>query len=190
MRAATSRADSPEWTAAAGRSDPQSRVANASASRIVRADVLYDAGRSVNPAIDIGQIEGGYIQGVGWLTSEEVWWDKKGRLQTHAPSTYKIPTCGDLPGTFNVRIWDKGRNREKTIHRSKAVGEPPFMLAISAFKCIFIRTLSLASVCSCSASWCLSSNLAIFSTYARCVECRISDVRSRWSATCPGHCLR
>lgn len=105
-------------------------------SRIVRADVLYDAGRSVNPAIDIGQIEGGYMQGAGWLTSEEVWWDGQGRLQTHAPSTYKIPTCGDTPRIFNVEIWKKGRNREKTIHRSKAVGEPPLMLAISVHSAI------------------------------------------------------
>lgn len=105
-------------------------------SRIVRADILYDAGRSLNPAIDIGQIEGGYIQGAGWLTTEEVWWDDRGLLQTHAPSTYKIPTCGDLPETFNVEIWQKGRNREKTIHRSKAVGEPPLMLAISVHSAI------------------------------------------------------
>ena len=98
-------------------------------SRITRVDILYDAGRSLNPAIDIGQIEGGFVQGAGWLTSEEVWWDPEGRLRTHAPSTYKIPTCGDIPTEFNVRLWDKGRNREKTIHRSKAVGEPPLMLA-------------------------------------------------------------
>ena len=100
-------------------------------SRITRVDIIYDAGRSLNPAIDIGQIEGGFIQGAGWLTSEELNWDSQGRLRTHAPSTYKIPTCGDMPEIFNVRIWDKGRNREKTIHRSKAVGEPPLMLAIS-----------------------------------------------------------
>ncbi len=105
-------------------------------SRITRADILYDAGKSVNPAIDIGQIEGGYMQGAGWLTSEEIWWDDQGHLQTHAPSTYKIPTCGDMPETFNVQIWKKGRNREKTIHRSKAVGEPPLMLAISVHSAI------------------------------------------------------
>ncbi len=104
--------------------------------RIIRADILYDAGRSLNPAIDIGQIEGGYIQGAGWLTTEEICWDAKGHLRTHAPSTYKIPTCGDIPETFNVKIWDKGRNREKTIHRSKAVGEPPLMLAISVHSAI------------------------------------------------------
>ncbi len=105
-------------------------------SQIRRVDILYDAGRSLNPAIDIGQIEGGLVQGAGWLTSEEVWWDAKGRLRTHAPSTYKIPTCGDIPEIFNVRIWDKGRNREKTIHRSKAVGEPPLMLAIAVHSAI------------------------------------------------------
>jgi len=105
-------------------------------SRIIRTDILYDAGRSVNPAIDIGQIEGGFVQGAGWLTSEEVWWDTKGHLRTHAPSTYKIPTCGDVPEIFNVEIWNKGRNREKTIHRSKAVGEPPLMLAISVHSAI------------------------------------------------------
>ena len=105
-------------------------------SRIIRADILYDAGKSLNPAIDIGQIEGGFVQGAGWLTSEEVWWDAEGHLRTHAPSTYKIPTCGDMPETFNVQIWQKGRNREKTIHRSKAVGEPPLMLAISVHSAI------------------------------------------------------
>ena len=105
-------------------------------SRITRVDILYDAGKSLNPAIDIGQIEGGFVQGAGWLTSEEVWWDPQGQLRTHAPSTYKIPTCGDIPEVFNVRLWDKGRNREKTIHRSKAVGEPPLMLAISVHSAI------------------------------------------------------
>ena len=105
-------------------------------SRITRVDILYDAGQSLNPAIDIGQIEGGFIQGAGWLTSEEIWWDDLGRLGTHAPSTYKIPTCGDMPEIFNVQIWDKGKNREKTIHRSKAVGEPPLMLAISVHSAI------------------------------------------------------
>ena len=105
-------------------------------SRIVRTDILYDAGKSVNPAIDIGQIEGGFVQGAGWLTSEELYWDDQGHLRTHAPSTYKIPTCGDMPETFNVQIWNKGRNREKTIHRSKAVGEPPLMLAISVHSAI------------------------------------------------------
>ncbi|MGB5068518.1 MAG: xanthine dehydrogenase molybdopterin binding subunit [Albidovulum sp.] len=100
-------------------------------NRILRTDILHDAGQSLNPAIDIGQIEGGYVQGAGWLTTEELVWDDKGRLRTHAPSTYKIPACSDRPDVFNVALWD-GRNREETIYRSKAVGEPPFMLGISA----------------------------------------------------------
>jgi xanthine dehydrogenase large subunit len=98
--------------------------------RILRADILHDCGASLNPALDIGQIEGGYVQGAGWLTTEELVWDSRGRLRTHAPSTYKIPAMGDRPRVFNVDLWD-GRNREETIHRSKAVGEPPLMLGIS-----------------------------------------------------------
>ncbi|MCA0042714.1 xanthine dehydrogenase molybdopterin binding subunit [Celeribacter litoreus] len=101
-------------------------------NRILRTDILHDAGASLNPALDKGQIEGGFIQGAGWLTTEELWWDEKGVLKTHAPSTYKIPACSDAPDVFNVDLWD-GRNREDTIYRSKAVGEPPFMLGISAF---------------------------------------------------------
>ena len=100
-------------------------------NRILRCDILHDAGASLNPAIDIGQIEGGYVQGAGWLTTEELVWDGKGRLRTHAPSTYKIPACSDRPRVFNVTLWE-GENREDTIYRSKAVGEPPFMLGISA----------------------------------------------------------
>ena len=99
--------------------------------RILRADILHDAGRSLNPALDIGQIEGGYVQGAGWLTTEELVWDEAGRLRTHAPSTYKIPACSDRPEIFNVALWD-GENRSETIYRSKAVGEPPLMLGISA----------------------------------------------------------
>ncbi|OCX66643.1 xanthine dehydrogenase molybdopterin binding subunit [Thioclava sp. SK-1] len=101
-------------------------------NRILRTDILHDAGTSLNPAIDIGQIEGGYVQGAGWLTTEELVWDTDGVLRTHAPSTYKIPACSDRPAVFNVTLWDQP-NREDTIYRSKAVGEPPFMLAISAF---------------------------------------------------------
>ncbi|KMW59233.1 Xanthine dehydrogenase, molybdenum binding subunit [Candidatus Rhodobacter oscarellae] len=100
-------------------------------NRILRADILHDAGASLNPALDIGQVEGGYVQGAGWLTTEELVWDGKGRLRTHAPSTYKIPACGDRPDVFNVALWD-AQNREETIYRSKAVGEPPLMLGISA----------------------------------------------------------
>jgi xanthine dehydrogenase large subunit len=101
-------------------------------NRILRTDILHDAGTSLNPALDIGQIEGGYVQGAGWLTTEELVWDDSGRLRTHAPSTYKIPACSDRPDVFNVALWD-GANPAKTIYRSKAVGEPPFMLGISAF---------------------------------------------------------
>ncbi|MGA1268533.1 MAG: xanthine dehydrogenase molybdopterin binding subunit [Gemmobacter sp.] len=99
--------------------------------RILRADILHDAGASLNPALDIGQIEGGYVQGVGWLTTEELVWDNAGRLRTHAPSTYKIPAFGDRPAVFNVAL-HQGANPAATIHRSKAVGEPPLMLGISA----------------------------------------------------------
>jgi xanthine dehydrogenase large subunit len=101
-------------------------------NRILRTDILHDAGHSLNPALDIGQVEGGYVQGAGWLTTEELIWDAKGRLRTHAPSTYKIPACSDRPGIFNVALWD-APNPAQTIYRSKAVGEPPFMLGISAF---------------------------------------------------------
>ncbi|NOD32653.1 xanthine dehydrogenase molybdopterin binding subunit [Ruegeria atlantica] len=101
-------------------------------NRILRTDILHDAGASLNPALDIGQVEGGYVQGAGWLTTEELVWDGTGNLRTHAPSTYKIPACSDRPDIFNVTLWD-GENREDTIYRSKAVGEPPFMLGISAW---------------------------------------------------------
>ncbi|WP_299613374.1 xanthine dehydrogenase molybdopterin binding subunit [uncultured Tateyamaria sp.] len=101
-------------------------------NRILRTDILHDAGATLNPALDIGQVEGGYVQGVGWLTTEELVWDGKGRLRTHAPSTYKIPACADRPDVFNVALWD-GENRTDTIYKSKAVGEPPLMLGISAF---------------------------------------------------------
>lgn len=101
-------------------------------NRILRCDILHDAGASLNPDLDIGQVEGGYVQGAGWLTTEELVWDGKGHLKTHAPSTYKIPTCSDRPDVFNVDLWD-GQNREETVYRSKAVGEPPFMLGISAY---------------------------------------------------------
>jgi xanthine dehydrogenase large subunit len=99
-------------------------------NRILRTDILHDAGASLNPVLDIGQVEGGFVQGAGWLTTEELVWDSAGRLRTHAPATYKIPACSDRPGIFNVALWDTP-NREYTIYRSKAVGEPPFMLGIS-----------------------------------------------------------
>jgi xanthine dehydrogenase large subunit len=101
-------------------------------NRILRTDILHDAGASLNAALDIGQIEGGYVQGAGWLTTEELVWDDKGRLRTHAPATYKIPACSDRPDIFNVALWD-APNPAQTIYRSKAVGEPPFMLGIAAF---------------------------------------------------------
>jgi xanthine dehydrogenase large subunit len=101
-------------------------------NRILRTDILHDAGASLNPSLDIGQIEGGYVQGAGWLTTEELVWDKQGRLRTHAPATYKIPACSDRPDIFNVALWDQP-NPAQTIYRSKAVGEPPFMLGTSAF---------------------------------------------------------
>ncbi len=104
-------------------------------NRILRADILHDAGASLNPALDIGQIEGGYVQGAGWLTTEELVWDTKGALKTHAPSTYKIPAASDRPTVFNVALWD-AENREDTIHKSKAVGEPPLMLGISAWSAL------------------------------------------------------
>ena len=104
-------------------------------NRILRTDVLHDAGASLNPALDIGQIEGGYVQGAGWLTTEELVWDDSGRLRTHAPATYKIPATSDRPDVFNVSLWD-APNPAHTVYRSKAVGEPPFMLGISAFLAI------------------------------------------------------
>jgi xanthine dehydrogenase large subunit len=112
-------------------------------NKVTRVDILHDVGRSLNPAIDLGQIEGGFIQGMGWLTTEELVFDAKGRLTTHAPSTYKIPTAGDRPDVFSMAIWKPGENRENTIHRSKAVGEPPLMLAISVFSAL---TDAVASV--------------------------------------------
>ena len=101
--------------------------------KVTRVDILHDVGKSLNPAIDMGQIEGGFIQGMGWLTTEELWWNDRGELQTHAPSTYKIPVASDMPTEFNVNMLVSGRNNEPTIHRSKAVGEPPLMLALSVF---------------------------------------------------------
>ena len=100
--------------------------------RMLAVDILHDVGRSLNPAIDRGQIEGGFIQGWGWLAMEELWWNASGELKTHAPSTYKIPTSRDVPAHFHIDFYTEP-NREETIHRSKAVGEPPFMLALSAF---------------------------------------------------------
>jgi xanthine dehydrogenase large subunit len=103
--------------------------------RVLKVDILHDVGHSINPAIDIGQIEGGFIQGMGWLTTEQLVWNGKGYLQTHAPSTYKIPATGDVPAHFKVALWPEA-NREDNVHGSKAVGEPPFMLAISVYEAL------------------------------------------------------
>jgi xanthine dehydrogenase large subunit len=101
--------------------------------RVDRVDILHDVGRSLNPAIDIGQIEGGFVQGMGWLTTEELVFDEKGRLRTHAPSTYKIPCASDVPADFRVKLYESGGNPADSIYRSKAVGEPPLMLPISVW---------------------------------------------------------
>jgi len=105
-------------------------------TQLLRLDILHDAGTPLNAAIDRGQIEGGFLQGVGWLTSEELWWNERGELKTHAPSTYKIPTARDWPAQATVRLLEGQPNREDTIYRSKAVGEPPLMLAISVLHAI------------------------------------------------------
>lgn len=111
---------------------------------VERVDILHDAGRSLNRAIDIGQIEGGFVQGMGWLTTEELVWNDKGRLLTHAPSTYKIPLASDRPKIFNVQLADWSENVEKSIHRSKAVGEPPLMLGISVLHALSDAVASIA----------------------------------------------
>jgi len=111
-------------------------------TKLERVDILHDVGQSLNPAIDIGQIEGGFVQGLGWLTTEELVYDGKGRLRTHAPSTYKIPVASDIPADFRVALFD-GANREDTVYRSKAVGEPPVMLAISVYSAILNAIQSL-----------------------------------------------
>jgi xanthine dehydrogenase large subunit len=113
-------------------------------TKLLRADILHDVGRSLNPAIDLGQVEGGFVQGAGWLTSEELWWNERGALMTHAPSTYKIPVASDVPADLRVRLWSRGENVEESIHRSKAVGEPPLMLAISVFQAIKDAVASVA----------------------------------------------
>lgn len=113
--------------------------------RIERVDILHDVGKSLNPAIDRGQIEGGFIQGAGWLTMEELWWDDKGRLRTHAPSTYKIPAASDRPAVMNIDLWEAAGDHAETVFRSKAVGEPPFMLAISVFEALQMAISSFAA---------------------------------------------
>jgi len=112
--------------------------------RVLRVDILHDVGNSINPAIDIGQIEGGFIQGMGWLTTEDLIWDQKGQLSSANPATYKIPTAHDLPAIFNVELLPNKPNVANTIFRSKAVGEPPLMLAISVWCAIRHALSSLA----------------------------------------------
>ncbi|MFW8596135.1 xanthine dehydrogenase molybdopterin binding subunit [Cribrihabitans neustonicus] len=112
--------------------------------RVERTDILHDVGRSLNPVLDKGQVEGAFIQGMGWLTTEELWWDGEGRLRTHAPSTYKIPLASDRPRVFNVNLAEWSVNKERTIKRSKAVGEPPFMLGISVFEALSMAVASTA----------------------------------------------
>jgi xanthine dehydrogenase large subunit len=111
---------------------------------VERTDILHDTGRSLNKIIDIGQIEGGFIQGMGWLTTEELWWDGKGRLRTHAPSTYKIPLASDRPKIFNVALTDWSEAYEPTIHRSKAVGEPPLPLGLAVLHALSDAVASVA----------------------------------------------
>ena len=113
-------------------------------SRVLRAELVQDCGASLNPAIDLGQIEGAFVQGMGWLTVEELWWDAEGRLRTHGPSTYKIPGSRDVPPVFNVRMLKDAPNREPTVFRSKAIGEPPLMLALSVWLAIRDAVASLA----------------------------------------------
>ncbi len=144
------------WDRAAGRGHPFYYFAYGAACaevaidtltgeyQVERVDILHEVGSSLNPAIDRGQIEGGFIQGMGWLTTEELWWDERGRLRTHAPSTYKIPLLSDLPPIFNVRLAEGLANNEPTIHRSKAVGEPPLMLAISVLHALSDAVASVA----------------------------------------------
>jgi xanthine dehydrogenase large subunit len=105
-------------------------------NKLLRVDILQDVGQSLNPAIDIGQIEGGFVQGLGWLTTEELLWDDKGRLLSNNAATYKIPAISDVPEDFRVELLDKVDNPEQTIYNSKAVGEPPFMLSISVWSAL------------------------------------------------------
>ncbi|MEM1289133.1 MAG: xanthine dehydrogenase molybdopterin binding subunit [Pseudomonadota bacterium] len=114
-----------------------------------RTDLFHDVGKSLNPALDKGQVEGAFIQGMGWLTTEELWWDDKGRLRTHAPSTYKIPLASDRPAVFNTELVSWSVNPERTIRRSKAVGEPPFMLAASVVEALSMAVASVADYSEC-----------------------------------------
>lgn len=144
------------WDRAAGKGNPFFYFAYGAAvsevsvdlltgeNQVERVDILHDVGKSLNPAIDLGQIEGGFVQGMGWLTTEELVWDEKGALRTHAPSTYKIPLASDVPRQFNVNLAEWSTNPARTIKRSKAVGEPPFMLAISVLEALSMAVASVA----------------------------------------------
>ena len=111
--------------------------------KVTRVDLLHDVGKSLNPAIDLGQIEGAFVQGMGWLTTEELVFSQDGRLLTHAPSTYKIPCASDVPEDFRVALYESKGNKEDTIYRSKAVGEPPLMLGIAVWTAVFNAVASL-----------------------------------------------
>ncbi|WP_068110701.1 xanthine dehydrogenase molybdopterin binding subunit [Tropicimonas marinistellae] len=117
--------------------------------RVERTDILHDVGKSLNPILDKGQVEGAFVQGMGWLTTEELWWDDRGCLRTHAPSTYKIPLASDRPRIFNVDLADWSENRELTIKRSKAVGEPPFVLGVSVLEALSMAVASVADYRKC-----------------------------------------
>jgi len=114
-------------------------------NKILRADILHDAGKAINPAIEMGQIEGGFVQGAGWLGCEEVVWKANGQITTHSPSTYKIPAVNDMPEQFNVEIFKKGINIENVINKSKTTGEPPLMNAMSVFFAIKNAIASVAN---------------------------------------------
>jgi len=141
------------WNRATGQGHPFFYFANGAACsevlvdtltgemKVTRVDILQDVGKSLNPAIDIGQIEGGFVQGMGWLTTEELVYDDQGRLKTHAPATYKIPCASDVPEDFRVALYDSKGNKADTIYRSKAVGEPPLMLAVSVW-CAVLNALA------------------------------------------------
>jgi xanthine dehydrogenase large subunit len=112
--------------------------------QVERTDVLHDVRQVAEPGARYRPDRGRFVQGMGWLTTEELWWDAKGRLRTHAPSTYKIPLASDRPRIFNVKLAEWSVNREETIRRSKAVGEPPFMLPISVLEAISMAAASVA----------------------------------------------
>ena len=119
----------------ARRSPRWKSIVSPACTSVLRVDILHDVGDAVNEGISKGQVEGGFVQGMGWLTTEELKWDDKGRLLTHSPDTYKIPAIGDMPQIFNVNLL-KNAAQKTVVYGSKAVGEPPFMLAISVREAI------------------------------------------------------